>query len=119
MCKTISIMTPCFNEGANVEELYNRVRAEMCQAGALPLRMHIFIDNSSRDNTVATLKRIAAARPQRQRIVNARNFEHRPLSDARLSANPRATRSSALSPTFRIHAGADPANDREMGRGLS
>ena len=29
--KTVSILTPCFNEEANVEEVYRRVRAEFAK----------------------------------------------------------------------------------------
>lgn len=73
--KTISIMTPCFNEEANVEELYERVRLAMSKIGRYRYE-HIFIDNSSRDNTVAVLKRIAARDHNVKIIVNARNFGH-------------------------------------------
>jgi glycosyltransferase involved in cell wall biosynthesis len=72
--KTISIMTPCYNEEANVLNLYNQVREVML---TLPYEYeHIFIDNSSRDNTVAILKMIAAEDPNVKIIVNARNFGH-------------------------------------------
>ena len=71
--KTISILTPCFNEEENVEELYNRVREEMLKVGRYRYE-HIFIDNSSRDNTVAVLKQIAARDHNVKIIVNARNF---------------------------------------------
>ncbi len=73
--KTISIITPCFNEEENVEELYNRVRAAMLKVGRYRYE-HIFIDNSSRDRTVAILKQIAARDHNVKVIVNARNFGH-------------------------------------------
>ena len=73
--KTISIVTACFNEEGNVEELYNRVRAAMQSNGRYRYE-HIFIDNSSRDGTVAVLKRIAARDRNVKVIVNARNFGH-------------------------------------------
>lgn len=73
--KTISIITPCYNEEANVEELYNRVRAEMVKLGRYRYE-HIFIDNSSRDRTVAVLKGIALRDHNVKVIVNARNFGH-------------------------------------------
>lgn len=69
---TLSIITPCFNEEENVEELYHRVRAAM-QGHTYE---HIFIDNASSDNTVAVLKRLAASDPALKIIVNARNFGH-------------------------------------------
>jgi glycosyltransferase involved in cell wall biosynthesis len=73
--KTISIITPCYNEEANVLNLYNQVRAVMVGIGRYEYE-HIFIDNASKDNTVAILKRIAADDPNVKVIVNARNFGH-------------------------------------------
>jgi glycosyltransferase involved in cell wall biosynthesis len=73
--KTISIVTPCYNEEGNVEELYNRVRAVMAGLGRYRYE-HIFIDNCSQDATVEILKRIASADANVRIIVNARNFGH-------------------------------------------
>jgi len=73
--KTISIITPCYNEEANVLNLYNQVREVMVGIGRYNYE-HIFIDNASRDNTVAILKHIAAEDPNVKIIVNARNFGH-------------------------------------------
>lgn len=73
--KTISIVTPCFNEEENVRELATRV-AEIF-AGLPQYRYeHIFIDNASTDKTVAILKEIAAQDRRVKIIVNARNFGH-------------------------------------------
>jgi len=73
--KTISIITPCYNEEENVRELYNRVRAAMLSVGRYRYE-HIFIDNSSRDRTVPILKEIAREDQNIKVIVNARNFGH-------------------------------------------
>ena len=73
--KTISVVTACFNEDGNVEELYSRVRAAMRLVGRYRYE-HIFIDNDSKDGTVAVLKRIAAHDHNVKVIVNARNFGH-------------------------------------------
>ena len=73
--KTISIMTPCYNEELNVLNLYNQVREVMVGIGKYEYE-HIFIDNSSRDNTVAILKTIAAEDKNVKIIVNSRNFGH-------------------------------------------
>jgi glycosyltransferase involved in cell wall biosynthesis len=73
--KLISIITPCFNEEQNVEELYGRVRGVMAQIGRYEYE-HIFIDNCSSDGTVAVLKRLAALDRNVKIIVNARNFGH-------------------------------------------
>ena len=45
--KTISIITACYNEEENVEELYKRVRAVMAAVGRYNYE-HIFIDNASK-----------------------------------------------------------------------
>ena len=73
--KTISIVTACYNEEENVLNLYNQVREVMAGIGRYEYE-HIFIDNSSRDNTVAILKSIAAQDKNVKVIVNARNFGH-------------------------------------------
>jgi glycosyltransferase involved in cell wall biosynthesis len=73
--RTISIITPCYNEEGNVEELYARVRAVMAKLGRYAYE-HIFIDNSSRDATVAVLKSIASRDRNVKVIVNTRNFGH-------------------------------------------
>ncbi len=73
--KTISIVTACYNEEGNVEELYTRVRGVMAGLGRYCYE-HIFIDNHSSDRTVEILKKIAAADSNVKVIVNARNFGH-------------------------------------------
>jgi glycosyltransferase involved in cell wall biosynthesis len=73
--KSISIVTACYNEEENVEELYNRVRDVMAKLGRYRYE-HIFIDNCSQDGTVEILKRIAASDTNVKLIVNARNFGH-------------------------------------------
>jgi glycosyltransferase involved in cell wall biosynthesis len=72
--KKISILTPCYNEEAGIAECYERVR-EVFQA-QLPQYdyEHLFIDNCSRDRTVAILKEIAARDKRVKIIVNSRNF---------------------------------------------
>jgi glycosyltransferase involved in cell wall biosynthesis len=73
--KVISVVTACFNEEENVEELYRRVRAAMASLGRYRYE-HIFIDNASTDGTVTVLKRLAADDPNVKIIVNARNVGH-------------------------------------------
>lgn len=73
--KTISIMTPCYNEEDNVLNVYNQVREVMVRIGRYEYE-HVFIDNSSKDNTVAILKAIAARDKNVKIIVNSRNFGH-------------------------------------------
>ena len=74
MTKLISVVTPMFNEEANVVALCERVAAVMA---SLPYDYeHICIDNCSRDRTVALLRERAARDPRLKVIVNARNFGH-------------------------------------------
>ena len=73
--KTISIVTPCFNEEGNVREVYERVRKLMLSLGRYRYE-HIFIDNASRDNTFTVLREIAAVDSNVKVIRNARNFGH-------------------------------------------
>lgn len=74
MSKLISIVTPCYNEEENVDELYRRIVDVMSR---LPYEYeHICIDNCSTDNTVKKLKEIAAGDKRVKLIVNARNFGH-------------------------------------------
>jgi polyisoprenyl-phosphate glycosyltransferase len=73
--KTISVVTPCFNEEGNVREVYERVRDLMLRLGKYRYE-HIFIDNASRDATFAVLREIAAADSNVKVIGNARNFGH-------------------------------------------
>lgn len=73
MKKTISILTPCFNEEENVREVYERVRAVMSSLGSYDYE-HLFIDNASTDNTFAILKLIASFDKNVKIIRNARNF---------------------------------------------
>jgi len=73
--KTISIVTPCFNEQDNVRDVYERVRSLMLSLGRYRYE-HIFIDNASRDRTFEILKAIAAVDANVKVIRNARNFGH-------------------------------------------
>lgn len=73
--KLISIVSPCYNEEANVKELCDRTKAVL---GAFPHHRyeHILIDNASTDGTVNKLREIAGADPHVKVIVNSRNFGH-------------------------------------------
>lgn len=71
----ISVITPCYNEEANVAELHARVAKAIGTIPDLDYE-HIFIDNASTDRTVELLKGIAAGDARVKVIVNARNFGH-------------------------------------------
>lgn len=72
--KTISVISPAFNEAENVRICYERLRDIF--ATQLPeYRLeHIFADNASTDGTVDILREIAAADPNVKVILNSRNF---------------------------------------------
>lgn len=72
--KLISIVTPCYNEEDNIDELYQRIAAVM---ETQPYDYeHICIDNASTDGTLVKLKELAARDKRVKIIVNARNFGH-------------------------------------------
>jgi len=71
----LSIVTPCFNEEANVEELYRRVKAAVSGVEKYDFEF-IFIDNHSEDSTVEKIKGLAATDRAVKLIVNTRNFGH-------------------------------------------
>src|SRR5690348_3323196 len=71
--KLITILTPCFNEEANVREVHRRVVEVAAQLPEYRFE-HLFIDNASTDRTVEILREMAAQDPSVRVIVNARNF---------------------------------------------
>jgi glycosyltransferase involved in cell wall biosynthesis len=71
----ISIVTPCFNEEENVDELYRRIKLAISGIEKYNFEI-IFIDNHSEDNTVEKLKVLAANDYAVKIIVNTRNFGH-------------------------------------------
>jgi glycosyltransferase involved in cell wall biosynthesis len=72
--KTISVISPAYNEAENVRICYERLRDIF--ATQLPeYRLeHIFADNASTDGTVEILRDIAANDPGVKVILNSRNF---------------------------------------------
>ena len=73
MQKLISIVTPCFNEEENVQEVYQQVKDVFAQIADYRYE-HIFIDNSSTDKTVQILREIAKNDFNVKVIINSRNF---------------------------------------------
>ena len=70
--KKISIVTSCYNEEGNVEELYNRVKLEMDK---LPYDWElIYEDNASTDDTVNVLRNLCSKDKRVKVLVNTRNF---------------------------------------------
>ena len=75
MMKKISIVTPCFNEEGNIEELYQQIKKIMAALKGYSYE-HIFIDNHSTDRTVALLRKISKTDKKVKVIINTRNFGH-------------------------------------------
>ena len=73
--RLISVVSGCFNEEENVRECYEQVKKVFQEIGRYRYE-HIFIDNASKDGTVAILRQIAAQDKNVKIIINARNFGH-------------------------------------------
>jgi glycosyltransferase involved in cell wall biosynthesis len=73
--KLISVVTPCFNEEENVDEIYQQINAVFANLKNYRYE-HVFIDNASTDKTVAKLRVLAQHDNHVKVIVNARNFGH-------------------------------------------
>lgn len=73
--KLLSVVSGCYNEVDNVRECYERVKKAVEEIGRYRYE-HIFIDNASKDGTLAVLREIAAKDKNVKIIVNARNFGH-------------------------------------------
>ena len=55
--KLISVVSGCYNEEENVRECYEQVKKVFQEIGRYRYE-HIFIDNASKDGTVAILREI-------------------------------------------------------------
>ena len=73
--KKISIVSGCYNEAGNVEELVSRV-AKVIETLPGYDYEQIIIDNASTDGTQEILRKLAAGNPRLKIIFNARNFGH-------------------------------------------
>lgn len=73
--KLINIISPCFNEELNVDELYRRVAAVIDTMPDYDFE-YLFIDNASTDDTVSKLKQLAEKDKRVKLIINNRNFGH-------------------------------------------
>ena len=73
--KMISIISPCYNEVENIEEIYQRVKAVMSQYPQYEFE-YLFIDNASTDGTDLKLKMLADLDKRVKVIINTRNFGH-------------------------------------------
>ena len=71
----ISLISPCFNEEGNIDELYRRASQVMADLPQYDFE-YLFIDNASTDGTVDKLRALAGRDPRVRVIVNTRNFGH-------------------------------------------
>jgi len=71
----ISIVTSCYNEEGNVEDLHSQIVQVMSELPGYEYE-HIYIDNASTDQTIPILRRLAATDLRVKVILNARNFGH-------------------------------------------
>jgi glycosyltransferase involved in cell wall biosynthesis len=71
----ITILTPCYNEEGNVEELYQQIKAIMAVLPQYEYE-HLYIDNASIDNTTSILRQITSRDNRVKVILNVRNFGH-------------------------------------------
>ena len=73
--KKLSIVSGCYNEAGNVEELVARVAKAMASLPQYDYEQ-IIIDNASTDGTQEILRKLAAGNRRLKIILNARNFGH-------------------------------------------
>ncbi len=72
--KTISIVSPCWNEEDNVRPCYEAIRSLFEERLPGYEFEHIFCDNGSTDRTVEVLRELAAEDGRVKVIVNSRNY---------------------------------------------
>jgi len=73
MKKTITILTPTFNEKGNIDELYNRI-SKITKKNHKYNFVHLFVDNASSDGTVDKIKQIAKKDKKVKAILNVSNY---------------------------------------------
>ncbi len=71
----ISVVSPCYNEKDNLEELCRRVRENVLCLKEFEYE-HIIIDNASTDGSQEILRRLASEDKHIKVILNVRNFGH-------------------------------------------
>jgi glycosyltransferase involved in cell wall biosynthesis len=74
MKKFISIVTPTFNEEANIEKLSNAIAIQMQNLDYD--YEHLIIDNASTDNTQSIIRALCLKSKKVKAILNTRNFGH-------------------------------------------
>lgn len=83
---TLDIVVPCFNEEAVIEQTHRRL-AQVARSIATVRATVIYVDDGSRDGTLAKLRAIAAADPGVRIVALSRNFGHQYALTAGLDAS--------------------------------
>ena len=73
--KLLTVVTPCYNEEENIEEVYQQVKSVFDSLSGYNYE-HLFIDNASSDSTAEILEQIASRDNNVKVIINTRNFGH-------------------------------------------
>lgn len=73
--KLVSLISPCYNEEKNIEELFKRVVFVMDALHDYDFE-YLFIDNASTDGTLEKLRGMVERDKRVKVIVNTRNFGH-------------------------------------------
>lgn len=81
---SLSIVTPCYNEAANVLELHRRL-ASVADRLDLPVEF-IFVNDGSRDATFDLLRQIVEKDPRARAVSLSRNFGHQAALSAGIDA---------------------------------
>jgi polyisoprenyl-phosphate glycosyltransferase len=70
----LSIVTPCYNEAENIDELHRRLDS---LSARLPCELEfVFVDDGSRDATLERLRALAQKDPRTRVVGLSRNFGH-------------------------------------------
>lgn len=73
--KTITVVTPTFNEEQNIEKIYKIVKEIFNEIHDVSYN-HLFIDNASKDNSQKILRQIASTDKNVQVILNRTDYGH-------------------------------------------
>ncbi len=72
--KLITILSPAFNEEANLRACYDAVRQVMAELSEQYTYEHLFADNASEDRTLEILRELASEDPRVKVLVYSKNF---------------------------------------------
>ena len=74
-CGTLSVVVPCFDEAAVIHKTHHRLAAVLGDASDLGFEL-VYVDDGSRDATLASLREIQADDPRVRVVALSRNFGH-------------------------------------------